>query len=166
MATAPKTPGLALCCRRRADRAGREPKPGIVLEKKSGGIIGNKNAKMWPFLSKRPFCNHAWGLVFPGPQFPDLQNERFGQGDPANSFQLQSPVTETKASPWLHVPVLGQPQDLRPDMKAALQISRQMRALSVQLVPISCAQGFVLVLGAAGCHHVHSVTCSYQPFVH
>ena len=35
----------------------------------------------------------------------------------------------------------------------------------MQLVPISCAQGFALVLCAAGCHHVHGVTCSYQPFI-
>lgn len=33
-----------------------------------------------------------------------------------------------------------------------------MRALSVQLVPISCARGSALVLGVAGCHHVHGVT--------
>lgn len=166
MASPPKSLGSALWSRRRAGRAGREPEPGIVLEKESGGIISIKNTKMWPFLLKRPLCNHAWGLVFPGPQFPDLQNEHFGQGNPANSFQLQSPVTEIKVSAWLLVPVSGQLQDLRPDMKAALQISRQMRALSVQLVPISCAQGFALVLGAAGCHRIHGVTCSYQPFVH
>lgn len=32
----------------------------------------------------------------------------------------------------------------------------------MQLVPISCVQDFALVLRAAGCHHVHGVTCSYS----
>lgn len=35
----------------------------------------------------------------------------------------------------------------------------------MQLVPISCAQSPDLVLGVAGCHHAHSVTCPYQSFI-
>lgn len=106
-----------------------------------------------------------WDLVFLGPQFPDLQNEYLGQGTLSCSFQLLSPVTETQVFSWLLIPVLGQLQDLRPVMRSVLQISGQMRALSVQLVPISCAWGFALVLHASGCHHVHGITCSSRPFV-
>lgn len=50
-------------------------------------------------------------------------------------------------------------------MRSVLLISRQVRALSVQLVPISRGQSPVLVLGAAGCHHAHGITCPYQPFI-
>ena len=35
----------------------------------------------------------------------------------------------------------------------------------MQLVCISCAQSSALVCGAAGCHHVHGVTCPCQPFI-
>lgn len=98
--------------------AGREPEPGSVLEKRSSVIRSNRKTKMWPFLLKRPLCNRPWGLAFLRPQFPDLPDECFGWGDPSNSFQLWSPVTETKVFSWLLIPVLGQPQDLWPDMRS------------------------------------------------
>ena len=142
---------------------GRKVESSIILEKISSNITSNRDTKMWSFLLKRPLCNWAWDLAFLGPQFPDLPDECFGWDEPSISFQLWSPVTETEVFSWLPNPVLG--QDWWPDMRSVLQISRQMRALSVQLVSTSRAWGFALMLCAAGCHHVHGVTSSYWPLL-
>lgn len=58
-------------------------------------------------------------------------------------------MAEAQVFSWPHS-VLG--QDWGPDMRSVLQISRQMRALSVQLVYTSRAWGFALMLCVAGCH--------------
>lgn len=72
-------------------------------------------------------------------------------------------MTETEVFSWLLIPVLG--QDWGPDMRSVLQISRQMRALSVQLVYTSRARGFALMLCVAGCQRVHGATSSSWPLL-